>query len=69
MATATTQLKQSKMTAQEVADFLGISIKTLWRWHDAKKIPAGKRLGGDRVIRWDPAAIEKWFHSQPPANK
>lgn len=70
MATATTLPKQAKKwNVQEVADYLGVSVKTVRRWDEQGIIPSGRRLGGDRVIRWDSAAIERWFQTQPAANK
>jgi transcriptional regulator with XRE-family HTH domain len=37
-------------SAAEVAESLGVSRVTLWRWRNGKKIPQGHRLRGHQVI-------------------
>lgn len=51
-------------SVEEVAEFLGLSQKTVWRWHEAGKLPAAKKLPG-RAVRWDPTKIEAWFNKLP----
>jgi hypothetical protein len=37
--------------SREVADAAGVSRQTIWRWHQAGKIPAGRRFRGrDRLF-------------------
>ena len=37
-------------SAADVAEHVGVSRVTLWRWRSEKKIPAGHRLRGRNVI-------------------
>lgn len=56
-----------KWSVRDVAAFLGVSEKTVWRWHERKKLPAAKKMPG-RTVRWDPDQIRRWWEKQPAAN-
>ncbi len=38
------------LTAQDVAEIYGLSVRTIWRWADQGKIPAPVTLGSSK--RW-----------------
>jgi excisionase family DNA binding protein len=65
-SSATEQGRGDKWSVREVARFLGVSTKTVWRWNETKRIPQGKKLPG-RTVRWDPEALRRWFEKQPAA--
>lgn len=46
------------MTAQQAADYLGISVGTLRNWTSAKFIPFSRR---GRVVRYHRDMIDKWL--------
>ncbi|HEV3204080.1 MAG TPA: helix-turn-helix domain-containing protein [Gemmataceae bacterium] len=43
-------MRKEFLTAREVALVLGISVRTVWRWHAQDKLPPPFRVG--RIIRW-----------------
>lgn len=50
------------MTAQEVADVLGLSIGTLANWRSLGMGPAYVKLGGR--VRYRVSSVNTWFASQ-----
>ena len=44
------------LTARDVAEFLGVTVETVLRWHRSGRLP-GYRVGG-RVLRFDPVELE-----------
>jgi excisionase family DNA binding protein len=54
------------MTADEVADLMGIHESTVYEWARAGKLPAMRRGRVIRFLRW---RIEAWIadDSEPPA--
>lgn len=65
-ALAGTDLSGSRWSVRQVAAFLGVSTKTIWRWHQMGRIPSGKQLPG-RTVRWDATEIKRWWERQPSA--
>lgn len=53
------------LSANQVAEMLNISIRTLWRLRAAGKLPAPVRLGGS--VRWRIDAIQAWIEAGCPA--
>ncbi len=47
------------LSAETVAELLGISIRTLWRLRAAGRLPRPVRLGGS--VRWRPEDIQAWI--------
>ncbi len=37
-------------SVSEVADALGVSRQTIWRWRSDGKVPLGRKLGGRQVV-------------------
>lgn len=52
-------------SVDEVADYLGIPVNTLYQWRHKGTGPAAFRVG--RFLRYDPAAVRSWLadHSEP----
>ncbi len=49
----TTMIGKRLMTADEVANILGVSVFSLRRWARLKMVPAGRSLGGGRWLFTD----------------
>ncbi|MFW5453927.1 helix-turn-helix transcriptional regulator [Thioalkalivibrio sulfidiphilus] len=50
-------------TKSELAQHLGVSVRSVERWINSKQLPPPKRLGGRRVV-WHTAVIEKWINTR-----
>lgn len=61
-----TAIERRTWGVKEVAEFLGVSERTVWRWYDAGDMPKAKKLPG-RTVRWASEAILRWFDKQPTA--
>ena len=48
-----------------VASMLAVSVRTVWRWRDAGKIPPPVRMGR-RTLRWRLADLESWIAADCP---
>jgi prophage regulatory protein len=51
--------------ANELAELLGISRTTLWRWERQGRIPKKRRVGPN-VTGWLASEIDAWWASQSP---
>lgn len=47
------------MSAEEVADFLGVPVNTLYQWRHKGTGPDAFRVG--RHLRYDPVAVREWL--------
>jgi excisionase family DNA binding protein len=56
-------LTKPLMSAREVAEYLGISLRTVWRWNASAKLPAPMRHG--RVVRWRRTEVEDFVTTSP----
>jgi excisionase family DNA binding protein len=55
-------------TPQEVAEYLGIPLATLYRWRSmGSPAPEGIRLG--RHLRFDPNTVREWAVSRSDSNR
>ena len=52
-------MERRLLDIEQAANLLGVSVASLYRWTQTKKIPC-IRLGR-RVIRFDPRALEKFL--------
>lgn len=50
------------MSAQQLADYLGVPIATLYRWRHLGEGPAGFRVGRHVRYRWK--EVERWIERQ-----
>ncbi len=55
------------ISADEMAELLGISRAHVWRLHSQGRIPRPVRLG--RAVRWDRATIERWLAVGAPTRE
>jgi len=53
------------LSVDEVADYLGIPVNTLYQWRHKGTGPMAFRVG--LFLRYDPAAVRNWLadHSEP----
>lgn len=50
------------LSADQVADFLGIPLATLYQWRHKGAGPEAYRIG--RHLRYEPAAVRAWLDEQ-----
>ena len=50
-------------TAQQVADRLSMSVRTVWRLVAAKQLPAPKKFNR-KLVRWLRQQVEDWINAQ-----
>jgi excisionase family DNA binding protein len=51
------------LTAREVAERMGVSLRTIWRWTITGELPAPVRRG--RIVRWKATDIERYVQDLP----
>lgn len=56
-------MNRDLLKAREVAERVGISIRTVWQWTSAGLLPAPFRLG--RVTRWRTRDIHEYLMASP----
>ena len=47
------------MTCREVAEALGVSERSVWRWSATGVLPPGIKIGS--AVRWSRRSIEEWL--------
>ncbi|GAA0509284.1 helix-turn-helix domain-containing protein [Saccharopolyspora thermophila] len=47
---------------QDVADYLGVPVNTLYQWRTRGYGPTGRKIG--KYLRFKPEDVERWFESQ-----
>lgn len=52
------------VSARQLAEMLGISLRQAWRLSAAGKLPKPIRLGGS--VRWNLAEVQQWFAAGCP---
>jgi excisionase family DNA binding protein len=50
------------LTVQELAEYLGVPVATLYQWRYRREGPKGFRVGRHVRYRW--SEIEAWVHRQ-----
>jgi excisionase family DNA binding protein len=53
------EVRQKLMTTEEVAEYLGMPVGTLYRWSCQSSGPTPIKVG--RHLRYRPADVEKWL--------
>lgn len=55
------------MTPKELADYLKISKRQLWRLRDCGALPGPDTIGGaERCLRWRAEVVNQWIASGMP---
>ncbi len=54
------------LTVEELADYLGVPIATLYQWRHRGEGPPGFRVG--RYIRYRPTDVEQWIRDRLKAD-
>jgi excisionase family DNA binding protein len=52
------------VTADEVAELLGVSRAHVWRLHSSGRLPSPVRFG--RAVRWDRQMLAQWLAAGAP---
>ena len=47
----------------DVADYLGVPVGTLYQWRSRGEGPPGRRVG--KYVRYKPDDVESWFEGLP----
>lgn len=47
------------LTVKQVAEMLGVTTSTVWRWRDKMEIPQPIMVGA--TLRWRRSDLEKWL--------
>lgn len=50
------------MTVKQVAEALGVSERSVWRWSATGVLPPGVRIGS--AVRWPRRRIEEWLEKR-----
>ena len=53
------QVRNRLWTVQDVAEYLGVPVGTLYDWRGKGYGPKGKRVG--RYLRYEEDAVREWF--------
>jgi excisionase family DNA binding protein len=55
------------LSVRQVAQRLGLSVRTVWKWSKVGHLPAPVRLGNNgRTVRWKAEEIEKFIKRIKP---
>lgn len=52
------------ITAEEFADLMQVSVRSIWRLRSAREIPEPLRIGGN--IRWRREEVRQWIEAGCP---
>ena len=52
------------ISSGKLADRLGVSRRTVWRWTKEGRLPKPRKLG-DNTTRYDVAEVKAWIEDQP----
>jgi DNA-binding transcriptional MerR regulator len=61
----TTTAPEALWEIEQVAEYLGVPVQTLYAWRKRRYGPPAGRVG--RHLRYDPAVVRAWFASQSNA--
>ncbi len=55
------------ISARQLSQMLGVSLRHVWRLNSAGKLPKPIRLGGS--VRWNREEVRRWFEASCPDRK
>lgn len=55
------EIPERLWTVQDVADYLGVPVRTLYDWRRRDYGPRARRVG--RYLRYEPDEARRWFES------
>ncbi|MGB7798278.1 MAG: helix-turn-helix domain-containing protein [Pseudonocardiaceae bacterium] len=55
------EIRPRLWTVQDVADYLGVPVRTLYDWRCHDYGPRARKVG--RYLRYEPAEVHSWFES------
>ncbi len=58
-------MNNSIMSIEDVSDYLGVPVNTLYRWRTTGYGPAGKKVG--KHVKYRRAVVDAWFDAQETA--
>lgn len=61
------EINEVFLNVTQVAEFLGVGCRTVWRYDRLEKIPAPKKFG--RLKRWNKTTLELWIKWDRPNRK
>lgn len=47
---------------EDLAEFLGVSVQTIYHWRTKNYGPPGRRIG--KYVRYSPTDVEEWLERQ-----
>ncbi|MFC4949968.1 helix-turn-helix transcriptional regulator [Pseudonocardia sp. GCM10023141] len=53
------QVKPRLWTVQDVAEYLGVPVRTLYEWRGKGYGPQARKVG--KYLRYDAALVQRWF--------
>ena len=56
------ETQERLLTVEELADYLGVPVPTLYQWRYRREGPPGFRVG--RYIRYRPTDVQQWIERQ-----
>ena len=66
MQDTTMETQERLLTVEELADYLGVPIATLYQWRHRREGPPGFRVG--RYIRYQRTDVEQWIRDRLKAD-
>ena len=60
------ETQERLLTVEELADYLGVPIATLYQWRHRREGPPGFRVG--RYIRYQRTDVEQWIRDRLKAD-
>lgn len=55
-------MSRTLMTIEDLSDYLGIPVNTLYKWRTKGYGPAGRRVG--KYVRYRPEDVDAWVEAQ-----
>jgi predicted DNA-binding transcriptional regulator AlpA len=55
------------LSIDEAAAFIGVSVRTMRRYHNMRLVPPPIRLGGRLLLKWRLGDLDRWVSEQAEA--